>query len=529
VVGFCYLAYLPLQAQAITPDRLHELRSQALACEKKGEWVRACKLYETILNVRRDYPDVREHYSHCLRRYFQVRRHQDASYHKEVLSLRYSQALQLYQYLTMHLLQESVTPANLTAERLYRKGLEEFEHALADPTFVRTHLPGATQADVQSFRASLGSMKGKAIHSTEDAANQVRQVALAALRKLKLKPTVTVMEFACGAAYAIDDYTAYLTPLELQQLSDSLKGVGSLGLALGAQADRFIIEQVAADSPAAEVQPGVEGSQLLAINGKSLVGMSLDTACELLQGPAGTTVELLVLSPGMGERTITLRRRPQLGSSVDYQPIAEMPGGEIIGYIRIASFQETTLQELDEALSSLNKMGMKALILDLRHNPGGLVTAAVDAARRFLPNGVIFSSQTVDSKNMTVFQSRNPDALSLPLVVLVDGGTASAAEILAGALKDNRRARLVGQTTYGKGCIQELQRLIRKDGVVFPGGVRITVARFFSRDGLPFTGRGVTPHVFEARGPKPMSLSDPNDPQLRAALLEARNLVDLMQ
>src|SRR5207302_1152257 len=136
---------------------------------------------------------------------------------------------------------------------------------------------------------------------------------------------------------------------------------------------------------------------------------------------------------------------------------------------------------------------------DLRGNAGGLVEVAIETARRFLPSGVIVSTQNHDPRHNTVYQASNPGALALPLVVLVDGDTASAAEVLAGALKDNKRARLVGQATYGKGCSQGLLKLPAASGGVPTGAVRITVARLFSPSGAPYTGRGVVPHVVAPR------------------------------
>src|SRR5262249_5969759 len=149
VLGLLSLAYLPLPVQALTIDQLQQLQNQAVVSEQKGDWARACKFYEAILNSRRDFPGIRERYFHCLRRSYQARRHQDASYHKEVLALPYSQAVQLYQFLVGRLMEDSVTPPHLSAERLYRKGLEEFGYALTDPTFARMHLPGISHADLR--------------------------------------------------------------------------------------------------------------------------------------------------------------------------------------------------------------------------------------------------------------------------------------------------------------------------------------------------------------------------------------------
>jgi carboxyl-terminal processing protease len=195
-----------------------------------------------------------------------------------------------------------------------------------------------------------------------------------------------------------------------------------------------------------------------------------------------------------------------------------------VGYMQIAGFQESTPGEIDDAVASLSKDGMRALILDLRGNGGGVFEAAIEVARRFLTSGVIASTHHSDPKFNTVYQARNPNALSVPLVVMIDGETASAAEVLAGALKGNKRGQFVGQTTFGKGCTQCILKLPPALGGVPTGGMRLTVARFFSPDGLPYTGRGISPHIVVDpvdTGPK-----GEIEQQLAIALLEAERMLE---
>jgi carboxyl-terminal processing protease len=160
-----------------------------------------------------------------------------------------------------------------------------------------------------------------------------------------------------------------------------------------------------------------------------------------------------------------------------------------IGYVRILSFQKTTPQELRSALLQLRSQpgGLKALVLDLRGNLGGSYEAALQVAELFLPEGVIVYTHSRTKEE--VRRANNPDALAVPMVVLVDGETASAAEIVAGALKDNNRAKLVGQTTFGKGSIQCLMKL---DSL--KAGLQVTVARFASPEHVFYDAHGVAPH-----------------------------------
>jgi carboxyl-terminal processing protease len=145
---------------------------------------------------------------------------------------------------------------------------------------------------------------------------------------------------------------------------------------------------------------------------------------------------------------------------------------------------------LKDAILRLQAAGMRALVLDLRGNSGGLFKSSVQVAEMFLPDGLIVHTQSRLKEFNESHKSHNPDALTMPLVLIIDGETASSAEVLAGALKENYRARLVGQPTFGKGTIQWVVPL-----QVVSAGVRITVARFLSPSGQPYTGRGVTPDV----------------------------------
>jgi len=520
VVACC----LPVvQAGSLEPDSLKTLRRQAEQLERLALWDKACDLYEEILHLDRDQPQIRARYRQCLRRYYQVRRYHDLSYRKEVLSLKYPQALDLYSVVMGSLLGQSLDRERVGPGDLFRKGLEELRWALRDATFCQEFLPGVPPETIRSFRARLSTWAQPGELTRQQVKDQVREVAMAALQTLNLPATTTVLEFTCGACYAFDEYTVYLTPAQLRELCDSIKGryVG-VGIRLAVQDNQLVIGEVLPASPAAEIMPPLaKDDQLLSVDKKSTAALSADMVMELLEGESGTMVELVLYTPSMGTRMVMLQRRPLIVPSVIYQ--MKSPG---LGYLQIACFQETTLQEMDTALQALNKAEMKALILDLRGNAGGLVESAIDAARRFLPTGVIVSTQNQDPRHNTVYQARNPGASTLPLVVLVDGDTASAAEVLAGALKDNKRARLVGQATFGKGCSQNLLKLPPAPGGVPTGAVRITVARLFSPRGTPYTGHGVVPHIVTPRRLMSDSLSD-DDNQLAVARAEAQRLVDL--
>jgi carboxyl-terminal processing protease len=523
VLAVWLLAFTLVRA-ADSSIKLKALRQQAELCEQLGEWDKACLLYESILRAGRGQPDIHERYQKCLRRYWQVRRNSDPSYRREVLSLDYAQSLRLYKMIRDTLMDNALEKQNVGAGRLFRKGLEEFDNALTEPEFLQRFLPTVELNDIRAFREFLKkNWSSEAKLTKAQAEEQLRKVALAAQNRLQLSGSVVFMEFACGACYALDDYTLYLTPNQLRELCDSLRGeFAGVGLTLRLLDNKLVIADIVPFSPADEISPPLgKDDSVISIDKKPVGQMIPEAATELLEGPVGSFVELEVYSPGMAPRTVTLRRRLVFTPSISYRMINER-----VAYLHIACFQDSTVQEIDDALASLTKQrALKGVILDIRGNHGGIFEVAIEVARRFLAAGVIASTQNSDPKFNTIYQARNPAALTLPLVVLIDGETASAAEVLAGALKDNKRGRLVGQTTFGKGCTQCILKLPPAPGGVPTGGMRLTVARFFSPEGVPYSGRGVSPHVIA----ESLFLGSMSglDQQMDAALLEMQRSLDL--
>ncbi len=216
----------------------------------------------------------------------------------------------------------------------------------------------------------------------------------------------------------------------------------------------------------------------------------------------------------MRPRVFTLTRQAFfVPSVVDLQMLDEQIG---IGYFQLVGFQESTVAEMDEAVQQLQMQGMKVLILDLRGNPGGLFQTAVHVAERFITAGVIVATESQISTYNKTYTANNLNAWKVPLVLLIDGDTASAAEIIAGAFKDHRRATLVGQTTFGKGSIQYVVELTS-----VPAGIKITQARFFSPTGHFYGKGGVSPHMSVER----TSMMAFDEAQLQAAVQAAQRLV----
>ena len=248
------------------------------------------------------------------------------------------------------------------------------------------------------------------------------------------------------------------------------------------------------DTPAARA--GIlSGDQILKINGASTERMDLQDAINILRGPAGRRVTLTLLRPSTKEiKDYTLDRVEIKVRSVKEARLLdeELTGPFRIAYVRLIQFNEPTAEELSKALDELQKAGMQALILDLRNNPGGLLNSAVDVCGQFLPP----KSKVVSTQGRMASQQHDystsgakKDRPNFPVALLINEGSASGAEIVAGALKDLHRAILVGETTFGKGSVQNVMQL--PDG----SAVRFTTAKYYTPSRQVIQGNGVAPNI----------------------------------
>jgi carboxyl-terminal processing protease len=530
---------LAVSTGPLPTTKLKELQDQAEKAQASGQWARACDLYEEILRQDRGQTRVRQRFQTCYRRFQQFCRLRDRTYQKEVLNLPYSQAVQLYEAILGALQSYHVDKARAAPTALFRRGLEELRFALQDDWFLATYVPQLSPRDARAFLGKMSQKWGrKVLRNMAQAVEQVRDVAMTAQKPvsaggLDLNATIVVAEFACGACTALDEYTFYLTPGQYSTASAALSGKAfvGVGIELCLRDGQLIIARVLRGSPADKKGLKAE-DQVTRIGGKFTADLTPETAMDLLKGDEGTVVELGISSGGVERWPVPLERRRLIPRSVESGWLTQKTDMPMetdkpeIGYVQISHFQKSTPQELDNALMYLKEGGLKALVVDLRGNRGGSFEAAVESARRFLASGVIVSTRNQQARvNKWVARGGGmivPLPKEIPVVVLVDGDTASAAEVLAGALKDNGRARLVGQTTFGKGCTQRFLQLTAVRGGSSVGAIRITVARFFSPNGDPYTGRGITPHIPAERHLDPNRM---DDHQLFEARSEAQRLV----
>lgn len=269
-----------------------------------------------------------------------------------------------------------------------------------------------------------------------------------------------------------EPFTRFLRPEQYRSLqvntSGELTGVG-LQIALNPKTGQLEVVAPIADSPAekAGIQPR---DRILAIDGTSTVQLTLDEAAAKMRGPLGSKVSLLLERNGEEKKEIQLQRGRVAVNPV-FAQLQTAANSKPVGYIRLMQFNANATSEVAQAIARLEKQGADAYILDLRNNPGGLLQAGIEIARLWLEQGPIV--YTVNRQGIQgSFEAFGPALTDDPLVVLVNQGTASASEILAGALQDNGRAKILGETTFGKGLIQSLFEL--SDG----SGLAITVAKY---------------------------------------------------
>ncbi|MCD6339158.1 MAG: S41 family peptidase [Verrucomicrobia bacterium] len=297
-----------------------------------------------------------------------------------------------------------------------------------------------------------------------------------------------------GMLDALDPHSEFMDPEKFQTLKSDTEGeFGGIGIQIGLRNDRLTVIAPIEGTPASRA--GVlSGDQIIKIEDRSTMGMGLEDAVKLLRGKPGTKVKVTFFRPSTGEikETVMTRAVIQVDTVKDIRNGEDFPlGPDKIGYIRLVQFGERTVDELDAALDKLLKQGMKGLILDLRDDPGGLLDAAAGVCSRFLPAGsVVVSTEGRDPSMRREYRVSNLGKhLSLPMVALVNGGSASASEIVAGCLQDHHRAVLIGERTFGKGSVQSVIPL--QDGAA----LRLTTARYYTPNHRMIHEKGITPDI----------------------------------
>ncbi|MBW4699381.1 MAG: PDZ domain-containing protein [Aphanocapsa lilacina HA4352-LM1] len=287
-----------------------------------------------------------------------------------------------------------------------------------------------------------------------------------------------------------DPYTRFLDPREFQALRDQTSGeLVGVGIQLGvSQVSKLpVVVKTLEDSPAS--RSGIQAKdELLAVDGKATAKLEIGEVSRMIRGDRGTQVTLSVMRSGQ-KMSFTITRAP-IELKVVTSSLKE-ENDRKVGYIRLAEFSEKAPNEMQRAFAKLSEAGAQGWVLDLRGNPGGLLDAATRVASLVLDQGTIVSTVDRAGTQDQLTADRHP-VTNLPLVVLIDQGSASASEILAGAIQDNRRGTLVGMKTFGKGVIQQVNAL--SDG----SGVNVTIAHYLTPSGNDIHKKGIQPDVVVA-------------------------------
>lgn len=315
-----------------------------------------------------------------------------------------------------------------------------------------------------------------------------------------------------GVLQSLDPYSAYMSPELFKSMQTDTKGkFGGLGIEIGMESGIVKVISPIADTPASKA--GIKaGDYIVKIEDEQVQGKSLMEAVKLMRGPIGTSIKLTVRRKGKKKALIfDIKREVIEVKSID----AKILGGvEKIGYIRLKSFNENSDEQLFKKIKQFEKNKSPiAYIIDLRNNPGGLLSQAISITDYFLDEGEILSTKGRKISETRRFFAKKGDGIKgKPIIILVNNGSASASEILAGALKDHKRAIILGENTYGKGSVQSIIPL--RNG----GGMRLTISKYYLPSGKSISDVGVTPDIFvEEKGSK-FKINTATDNQLEYAL-----------
>ena len=311
-----------------------------------------------------------------------------------------------------------------------------------------------------------------------------------------------------GMLQSLDPYSSYMSPEAFQNMSRDTKGeFGGLGIEITMESGLVKIITPIEGTPADKA--GVQaGDYIVKIGNKQVKGMTLLDAVKLMRGKVGTSLEITVRRPEVeGEIKFTITRAVIKIREVS----AEVK--DSIGYIRLRAFNEQSHNQLIKQLKKISNKKIEGYILDLRNNPGGLLSQAIKITETFLDGGEIVSTRGRDKNDIRIFNAKKGDKINnKPLIILINQGSASASEIVSGALKDHKRAILLGEKSFGKGSVQSIIPLKNR------GGLRLTTAKYYLPSGESIHEKGVEPDITVKRNKNDFKINTKTDNQLNYAI-----------
>lgn len=413
---------------------------------------------------------------------------------RAVRSMSANQAMNLFAEVSQKIDERHLQPTSYDLR--VRRALRNLSLALDNPAFLQGLGISGDSFRTDSFRNTLASLAGSMqVAGYQDAKTVMSTVMQQAQAVPGMSPSVVAFEFANASIDTLDKFSG-IEPadpgvpgasLESGTKSASLEDeIVGVGVEIKEHASGLLVVKALRGGPAAEA--GVEaGDLIVAINGRNIEGMPMANSVDLMKGGTGSSMVVRIFRANKGERNFTLTRRKFRVWTVNDTRLLQ---GTDVGYLSLSRFAQNSTAELDQALSDLNSQGMKSLIIDLRGNPGGLLTTCVEISDRFVPCGTIVSTKGRLASDNMLEKANWSRTWSMPLVVLVDGDSASASEIFAAAIQENQRGVVVGTKSYGKGSVQTHFPMS-----AISGSLRLTTAKFYSPNGREMADQGVTPDV----------------------------------
>lgn len=456
-----------------------------LAGEKK--WGEALSHFEGAVRLHPGNRQLEES-MHTARAHFDLaRRYSDSNFLSDLDDMPAREANQIYDEVLQKIQNHYYGPPDW--KMLLSRGAAAFDVALSEDVFLDHHARRGLPDDVRLLRREIRQAAENAVpKDRRDIERTVQVISNLANDRLGVPTTATTLEFAVGAVASLDEYSTFLTGGQLDEVYSQIEGnfVG-LGVELKPKEDSLQIVKVLSGSPAQQAGI-VENDLITKVDGQSTREQDPEVVADLLQGEEGTMVEVVVERGNAPPQLMRIRREHVEIPSVEQVRLVDSAAK--VGYMKLSCFQKTTSNDVNSALWQLHQQGMQSLVMDLRGNPGGLLTAAVELADKFVERGVIVSTRGRNPTEDFSYSAQIGGTWRIPLVVMIDHDSASASEIFAGAIRDHKRGVLVGDRSYGKGSVQGIFPLNHGGA-----GLRLTTARFFSPSGQRISDLGVEPHV----------------------------------
>lgn len=428
----------------------------------------------------------------------------------------FNQTMALYSEATKLIDSRHVSPPSYEVRT--RQAVTNLILALENPAFLRASGVSPNPQMIASTQQELnGLLQSQAPRTANESIGLMQWAADLANQRLGVRKEAIALEYLNASLDSLDKYSSFMPTkngasamldVDLMQTAGLEENIVGVGIELKIDERGALVMGTIANGPAAQARLA-KGDVLVGIDGKNLAGMPLSQIANMISGPIGSTVTFRVLRNGQ-EYTASLRRQNVYVSSIaDVQMLSQETG-----YVRIKQFSESTAEDLEKALWPMYQKGMKSIVLDLRGNPGGLLTEAIQLSDMFVPCGRLVATKGRNAEDNSDERAHWEKTWSQPLVVLVDGDSASASEIFAAAIQDNGRGVIVGRTSYGKGTVQTHFPLSSVSG-----NLKLTTAKFYSPTGREMAGAGVTPDITvaaAAMGTVPTTMAQ--DADVQAAL-----------